>query len=132
MKKLALGLLALSLLAGLTGCGSPDADEYYDEYYDDYYDDYSYDDSYYDDYSYDDSSYDYYDDYASDVPQGYRDVYSCNIDHGYCEYVSVSISGSEVSSATSGSSPMYPSESLCDSLGCYYVDWFGAQWYFDF
>ena len=127
MKKLALLFLTLFLLLAVTGCGS-DYDDY--SYEDDYYDDYSYDydDDYYDDSYYDD---DYYD-YGSTAPQGWHDVYACNLDQGYCNYVSVSISGSSVSSVTTGSSPEYPNESYCDDIGCAYSDFYGNQWYFDF
>lgn len=125
MKKLFLLVLPCLILIG-GGCSSS-TDSYDDYNYDDsyYYDDYNYDDSY-------DSSYDSYDYGASSVPQGYHDVYACNLDSQYCLYVSVNISGTSVSSVTTGSSPEYPSVSYCDSQGCAYTDFYGDQWYFDF
>jgi len=129
MKKLLFLLPCLILIGG--GCSSSDSYDSYDyddSYYEDSYDysDYDYDDSY--DYgSYDYGSYDSY----SDIPQGYQDVYGCDLDGGYCDYIEVNISGNEVSSAYYGSYT-YPSESLCDSIGCYYVDYFGHEWYFNF
>ena len=115
MKKL-LFLLPCLILVG-AGCSSSDT---YDE---------TYDDAYYED-SYDDYDYGSYDSY-SDIPQGYHDVYGCDLDGGYCDYIEVNISGDEVSSVYYASYT-YPSESLCDSIGCYFVDYFGHEWYFDF
>lgn len=120
MKKLLLLVLPCIILIG-GGCSSST----------DSYDDYNYDDSYYyDDYNYDDSSYDTGS--YSLAPQGYHDVYACNLDSEYCQYVSVYISGDYVQSVTVGSSPEYPSTSYCDSIGCAYNDYWGDQWYFDF
>lgn len=116
MKKI---LLILPLLVLLGGCstGSPD---YYDyDNYSDYYNDEIFENDY-------DSS-----DQYEGVPQGYRTVYSCNIDGDYCDYVGVEIDGYYVSNVNYGGYT-YPSESYCDYLGCYYVDYFGDQWYFDF
>lgn len=128
MKKLIALFFTLFLLTGITGCSSSDTSD--DYVYDDYSYDTSYDDSYTDTYddSYDDSSIDY----AADVPQGYSDVYACNLDENYCQYVSAYVIGTEINSVAVGSSSTYPSESYCDSIGCAYTDSYGNQWYFDF
>lgn len=126
MKKLTVLFFTLFLLVNLSGCSSSDTSDDYS--YDDSSYDSSYDDSYTDDYSYDDGSIDY----AADVPQGYSDVYACNLDEEYCLYVSAYIIGIEVNSIAVGSSSTYPSESYCDSIGCAYTDSVGNQWYFDF
>ncbi|MBT3230367.1 hypothetical protein HN358_01095 [Candidatus Uhrbacteria bacterium] len=123
MKKL-LFLLPCLILIG-AGCGSSDT---YDNDYND--SSYYYDDPYYED-SYDyESDYGSYDAYAG-IPQGYQDVYACDLDGGYCDYIEVNISGNEVSSAYYGGYT-YPSESYCDTVGCYYVDYLRHEWYFDF
>lgn len=117
------------------GCSSVPADHGQDSYYyGDYdagYDEYdSYDYDSYD--SYDSSdSYDSYGSSGSSVPQGYQDVYACNLDVGNCEYIEVNISGSEITSVYR-SYFQYPNESFCDAQGCYFVDDFRDQWYFDF
>jgi|GEM_PF-1575546 hypothetical protein len=132
MKKLFLFSLAALLLMG-AGCSTVPADHGQDSYYyDDYdttYDDAGYDDAYdsYDSYD----SYDDYDAYGSSVPQGYQDVYACDLDAGNCLYVEANISGSEVSSVYT-SYYIYPSESLCDTEGCYFVDDMYHEWYFSF
>lgn len=122
MKKLLLLFLPVLVLTG-AGCSSDPINEDYDSpsyYYDDYYE------NSYDSYDYD-SSYDSY----SGIPQGYTDVYACDLDISYCSYVQVNIDGDQVTSVYT-SYFIYPRESFCDSIGCYFIDDFGHEWYFDF
>ena len=129
--KIILAVFALLLLAGV-GCHVGGTDT---NFYDDTYAPYDYgDDSYdYDD-SYDsgDSSDPYGSDYYSNVPQGSQTVYACNLDQDYCEYETVEISGSYVTSSNNGSRTIFPDESFCDEEGCYFVDDLSSQWYFEF
>ena len=118
MKKLFLFSLMALLLMG-AGCSSVPPDHGQDSYYYGDYDDTSYD--------YDDS----YDSYDFGAPQGYQDVYACNLDQDYCNYIEVNIVGSEVSSVYT-SYYVYPSESYCDAESCYFVDGSYNEWYFEF